>query len=309
MKHLSDAMIEAVLTPEDAQATLADAFGAFGKGEAAMQRRVRTDAAGVKLSTLGAVIPGQGVVGAKVYTTIAGQFEFVILLFSARDGRPLATLDAAALTRRRTAACTVLAAGKLAPAAPRVLGLFGAGTQGREHVAQLCARFAFEQVLVNDPHAPAGLADTLARQCGVPVALAEPRALAAQADVLVTASRATTPLFAGDALKAGAFVAAIGSSLPTTRELDDRALMRARAIVVEWREQTLTEAGDLVLADPRCGVADKLVQLDAVLAGAAVRQSPEDIVIYKSVGVGLEDIALAGLAYRRAAEREGWPLP
>ncbi|MFJ1299965.1 ornithine cyclodeaminase family protein [Pseudomonadota bacterium AL_CKDN230030165-1A_HGKHYDSX7] len=309
MKHLSDAMIDAVLTPDAAQATLAEAFTAFGTGDAAMQRRVRTDAAGVKLSTLGAVIPGQGVVGAKVYTTIAGQFEFVILLFSALDGRPLATLDAAALTRRRTAACTVLAASKLVPDQPRVLGVFGAGTQGREHIAQLCAGFAFEQVLINDPHAPPGLADELARQCGVPVARAEPRALAAQADVLVTASRATAPLFAGDALKAGAFVAAIGSSLPTTRELDDRALMRAHAIVVEWREQTLAEAGDLVLADPRCGVAGKLVQLDAVLAGTPVRQSPTDIVIYKSVGVGLEDIALAGLAYRRVAEREGWALP
>ncbi|MDQ8034799.1 MAG: ornithine cyclodeaminase family protein, partial [Bordetella sp.] len=148
-----------------------------------------------------------------------------------------------------------------------------------------------------------------AQACGVPVALAEPRALAAQADVLVTASRAATPLFAGDALKPGAFVAAIGSSLPTTRELDDRALARARAIVVEWREQTLAEAGDLVLADPLCGVAGKIAQLYEVLAGAPLRQSAQDILIYKSVGVGLEDIALAGLAYRRVAEQEGWDAP
>ncbi|OZI68720.1 ornithine cyclodeaminase family protein [Bordetella genomosp. 1] len=309
MRHLDDAMIDAAITPAEAQDTLAAAFLAFGQGKAAMQGRVRTDAGGVKLSTLGAVIPDQQVVGAKVYTTIAGQFRFVILLFSARDGRPLATLDAAALTRRRTAACTVLAAGRLAPAAPRVLGLFGAGTQGREHVAQLCARFDFEQVLVNDPHADAAMPERLAQACGVPVALAEPRALAAQADVLVTASRAATPLFAGDALKPGAFVAAIGSSLPTTRELDDRALARARAIVVEWREQTLAEAGDLVLADPLCGVVGKIAQLDEVLAGAPLRQSAQDILIYKSVGVGLEDIALAGLAYRRVAEQEGWDAP
>ncbi|HEY9222825.1 MAG TPA: ornithine cyclodeaminase family protein, partial [Variovorax sp.] len=114
MQHISDAMIDALVTPADAQAVLRDAFVHFDEGTAAMQERIRTEAGGVKLSTLGAVIPGQGVAGAKVYTTIKGQFSFVILLFSTEDGRPLASFDAGAITRLRTAACSVLAARHLA---------------------------------------------------------------------------------------------------------------------------------------------------------------------------------------------------
>ncbi|CPK53245.1 ornithine cyclodeaminase [Bordetella pertussis] len=80
--------------------------------------------------------------------------------------------------------------------------------------------------------------------------------------------------------------------------------------MVEWREQTLSEAGDLVLAAPDTGLDAKVVELADVLAGrAAARQADEDIVIYKSVGVGLEDVALAGYAYRRLAAQRGWPAP
>src|SRR5690606_14125505 len=98
-------MIDEVISPRQAQDVLRDAFSDYASGEAAMQSRIRTEAQSIKLSTLGAVIPQQGVVGAKVYTTIKGQFNFVILLFSSRNGKPLATLDAGALTRIRTAAC------------------------------------------------------------------------------------------------------------------------------------------------------------------------------------------------------------
>ncbi|MGZ9892030.1 ornithine cyclodeaminase family protein [Bordetella bronchiseptica] len=310
MLHIDDRMIEDAVTAQAAQEVLHAAFLDFGRGSAAMQRRVRTEAGGVKLSTLGAVIPGQGVAGAKVYTTIKGQFQFVILLFSAADGRPLATCDAGALTRKRTAACTVLAAGALASPRSSMLGLFGAGTQGVEHAAQLSARFALEAILVNDPYAPPEVLERIGQRCGVPARMAAPAEIAAQADIVVTASRSTTPLFAGRALRAGAFVGAIGSSLPHTRELDDEALRRARAVVVEWREQTLSEAGDLVLAAPDTGLDAKVVELADVLAGrTAVRQADEDIVIYKSVGVGLEDVALAGYAYRRLAAERGWPAP
>ncbi|CAM5215575.1 hypothetical protein CDEF62S_05852 [Castellaniella defragrans] len=127
MRHLTDEMVERWVTPQAAQAALREAFLAFGAGHAAVQRRERTESAGVKLSTLGAVIPSQGVVGAKVYTTIQGRFGFMVLLFSAEDGRPLATLDAGALTRIRTAACSVLAAQTSVARPPQVMGLFGLG--------------------------------------------------------------------------------------------------------------------------------------------------------------------------------------
>jgi len=305
--HISDDMIDAVVSPGQAQGILREAFMHYGQGDAAMQARVRTQAGAVKLSTLGAVIPGQQVVGAKVYTTIEGQFNFVILLFSARDGRPLATFDAGALTRLRTAACSVLAAQALAQPQARTLGLFGAGTQGREHAAQMAAAFGLEQILLHDPYAPSDTAPRLAERTGVPVRHAPADDIAACADIIVTASRSQTPLFSGQHLRAGAFVAAIGSSLPTTRELDDHSLARARAVVVEWKQQTLAEAGDLVQADPKVLANGKIVEMADVLAGKLRRQSADEIYVYKSVGVGLEDIALAGEAYRELALAKGWP--
>ncbi|MBC7471070.1 MAG: ornithine cyclodeaminase family protein, partial [Ramlibacter sp.] len=90
MQHFTDAMIDGLLDAPSAQAALTDAFRSFGQGRAAMQPRIRSQTGGVKLSTLGAVLPDQGFAGAKVYTTIDGQFNFVILLFSSADGRVLA---------------------------------------------------------------------------------------------------------------------------------------------------------------------------------------------------------------------------
>jgi ornithine cyclodeaminase len=144
------------------------------------------------------------------------------------------------------------------------------------------------------------LAAELEAACGVPTRMASAAEAASHADIVVTASRSPAALFSGDLLKPGCFVAAVGSSLPTTRELDDRAMARASLVAVEWRDQSLREAGDLVLADPKALPAEKIVELGEILAGKARGRTDDDeITIYKSVGVGLQDIALAGLAYRR----------
>lgn len=300
MQHITDDMIDAAVSPQDARQVLLDAFRSFGHGQAAMQERIRTEAQGVKLSTLGAVIPEQKVAGAKVYTTIQGQFTFVIVLFSTEDGRALASFDAGAITRLRTAACSLIAARHLARPGARQMALFGAGVQGRAHAIQMAQAFDLEEIRVCDPYALPGLAADLQRQCGTPVRLCDAAETVAGADIVVTASRSTTPLFSGDELKPGCFVAAIGSSLPHTRELDDRALERAARIAVEWLPQTLREAGDLVLARPGLVSPEKLVELGALVTGAAPgRQSDDEITLYKSVGVGLEDVALAGLAWQR----------
>lgn len=298
--HISDEQVEAAVSAADARAVLADAFLRFGNDQAAMQARMRSEAGGVKLSTLGAVIPGQEVVGAKVYTTIKGQFSFVILLFSSVDGRALATFDAGAITRLRTAACSVIAAQHMARPASTTLAVFGSGPLSRAHAMQMAEVFPLKQVMLVSRSSDPALATELQAACGVPTRLATAEQAASEADIAVTASRSPTALFSGDLLKAGCFVAAVGSSLPNTRELDDRAMARASRVAVEWREQSLREAGDLVLADPGALPPTKIVELGEILAGKARgRTTDAEITIYKSVGVGLQDIALAGLAYRR----------
>lgn len=306
MLHITDAMIDALVTPEAALDAMRMAFTDFGRGAAAMQARERTEAAGIKLSTLGAVIPGLGVTGAKVYTTIQGQFNFVILLFSTTTGAPLATMEANAITRLRTAATTVLAAERLAPRDAQTLFLCGVGVQGFAHACQFAKHYPLRRIQAFDPYAADEAFARLQNVCGVEVQRMPDTAAVKDAELVVTASRSVQPLFAGEQIAAGAFVAAIGSSLPHTRELDDVALSRAAHIVVEWKKQAVVEAGDLVLASPQLQVASKLVELGELMQGQEwTAPANGQISLYKAVGVGLEDIALAGLAYRRLQETGG----
>ena len=300
MIHYTDAAIDPVLGDAELPATLRRAFVAFARGDAAVQARVRTDCGPVKLSTLGAVWPGEGIAGAKVYTTIGGRFNFVIVLFSADTGAPLATFDANAITRRRTAAVSVLAAQRFAPEGADTLAVFGTGVQARAHVDALARAFPLRSIRVVTRGA--GDAFVAATRASAPcdVRVADARAALRGAQLVVTATRSALPLFDGGWVEPDAFVAAVGSSKPDAREIDDALLARAAVIVVEWREQALAEAGDLVQADPALLARVPVVELGVALGNSPVpRRAHGDVVLWKSVGVGLADIAAAGLAYRR----------
>lgn len=304
MLHLTDQELHALLDGPAVQQVLEEAFGEFGREHAAQQRRLRTEAGGIRLSTLGAVIPGQQVAGAKIYTTVQGAFNFVIVLFDTVSGAALASFEAGAITQWRTAACSVLAARRGAHPQAQTLGVLGLGAQGLAHARQFCQAFELRRVLVWSPNVDEARCRRLELECGVPVRAARPDEIAAQADILVTASRSPEPLFDGRGLKPGCFVAAVGSSLPTARELDDACLRRAHKVVVEWSPQTLAEAGDLILAAPDCGIQDKVCELSQWLTlGAGQGYDAQGICVYKSVGVAIEDIAVAGLAYRRHRHR------
>jgi ornithine cyclodeaminase len=282
MHHLTDADVERALEGTDIEGALRAAFIDLARGKASQQPRMRTDAGGVKLSTLGGVVPSQGVVGAKVYTTVAGRFDFVIVLFSTADGRPIATLEANAITRRRTAAVSLVAARAAGAADVSSIVVFGTGVQAKAHAE------AFAQAYPGARLRMLGRAD-----------LGQARDALATAQVVVTATRSAEPLFDGAWLASGTFVAAVGSSRPDTRELDDTAFARAASVIVEWKPQALAEAGDLVRLDASLRSRLRIMELGEVLAGQAhARTSPGDIVIFKSVGVGIEDVVVAGLACR-----------
>jgi ornithine cyclodeaminase/alanine dehydrogenase-like protein (mu-crystallin family) len=286
MIHFTDADVERALSGVDIGAALREAFVDLAAGRAAQQPRVRTDAAGIKLSTLGAVLPRRGIAGAKVYTTIEGRFSFLIALFSSRTGKPLATFEANEITRRRTAAVSVLAARHAALKEIAKVAVFGTGVQGRAHADAFAAAYPDAELRI------------IGRNDGE-------RAALRGAQIIVTATRSPTPLFDGRDVAPGAFVSAVGSSRPDARELDDALLARACTMIVEWKEQTLSEAGDLVLAAPDVRSRLNIVELGDVLAGnVRARENADDIVIFKSVGVGLEDVAVAGLAYRKLTGEE-----
>ncbi|MBC8732887.1 ornithine cyclodeaminase family protein [Paraburkholderia sp. UCT2] len=307
MIHLTDARIDELITIDDAIPALEQGFRELSSGAAAVQRRVRTEAGGVKLSTLGAVLPGLGVAGAKVYSTIAGQFNFSIVLFSTVDGSLLATLDANAITRIRTAATTVVAVRALAKQQARTVAAFGTGVQGRAHALALAAHTdlrSFRIVGLEGTRELAAAVTAAGSTRGIEATVCDAGDAVRGADVIVTATRATGALFDGNAVSPGALVAAIGSSLPHTRELDDTLIARASRIVVELREQAREEAGDLVLTQPGTFDWNDTVELGDVLTGRAKgRVADDDVIVYKAVGIGLQDVVLAGIAWRKYLAR------
>lgn len=298
MLYITNQQVSALITERDARAAMRTAFAGMAAG--AQQARVRCAADGVTLSSMGAVIPALGVSGIKAYTTIKGQFRFLITLFSNADGRPLAVIEGDSMTGLRTAAATALAVEELARPDARTLSILGTGVQAAAHVAALTQVHRFDRILVAGLPPTAPFAAQMRAVSGLPVDEVTLREAVQRGEVIVCATRASEPIVFGADLAPGTLVAAIGSSKPDCRELDDEALGRAATIVVEWKEQARREAGDLLLCRPGTFDWDRVLELGDLLAPGPVRQRlPEDIVVYKAVGIGMEDIALAALAYQR----------
>jgi ornithine cyclodeaminase len=304
MRLITDAEAAEVVTMRDAVAAMAAAFEQFGNGAGSIAQRVRAAADYAAQSTaiaaMGAALPAAGVLGAKVYSTLKGQFNFVIVLFSALTGEALAAIEANEITRFRTAAASAVAMQRLAARDAATLALFGCGVQAHAHAEAFLLMHPFERVLVAGRASAPEFADWVQTEFGVPAMAVDAATAAAGADVLCTATRATEPLFDGALVKPGAFVAAVGSSKPAARELDDTLLARADLIVVEWLPAAQAEAGEFVRAAPGTIDPARVTELGKLLVkGTAFERRPHDVIVYKSVGVGLQDVALANLVFER----------
>ena len=295
MRLITEAEVAARLDPASAVDALRAAFAQLGRGQAQVLARHRAtstqDGASLAISAMGAILEADGVLpavlGTKVYSARNGKYHFLVSLFSAATGAPLATLEANEFTRLRTAAATAVATDLLALPDAKTLAIFGAGIQARAHAEALMRLRRFERVLVCARSGGEAFAAELGAQA-VDAATA-----AREADVIVTATRSATPLFDGGLVKPGAFVAAVGSSTRAARELDDTLLDRASLIAVEWWTAAELEAGDLVYSAP-----ERWTELGELLVKPGPR-GPRDIVVYKSVGIGLEDVALARFVAHR----------
>ena len=304
MRLITDADVAEVITMRDAVAAMAAAFEQFGNGAGSIAPRVRAaaehDGRATAIATMGAALPAAGVVGAKVYATVAGQFNFVIVLFSSLTGEALATIEANEITKYRTAAASAVALQRLAARDAATLAIFGTGVQARAHAEAFLLAHPFERVLVAGRAAAPEFANWVQTEFGVAATAVDAATAASGGDVICTATRAAEPLFDGALVRPGAFVAAVGSSKPAARELDDTLLARADLIVVEWLPAAQGEAGEFVRAAPGTIDPARVTELGKLLVkGTAFDRRPHDVIVYKSVGIGLEDVALANLVFER----------
>jgi ornithine cyclodeaminase len=267
--------------------------------------RTHVEAGGAELLLMPAV--GDPGVGVKLVTVNPSNparglplIHAVYVLFGPGSMDPKAVIDGAALTALRTAAVSGLATRYLANPEAERLVIFGAGVQAHGHLQSMRAVRPVWLVTVvsRSPERAAALVDR-ARALDMEASVGGPDAVA-KADLVCTCTTSEHPLFDGSLLKLGAHVNAVGAYQPHTRELDDAAVARAR-IVVETREAALAEAGDLLipLATGVMGPSAIVADLAEVVRGAAVRTSPQDVTIFKSVGVAFEDLVVARAAVDR----------
>jgi ornithine cyclodeaminase/alanine dehydrogenase-like protein (mu-crystallin family) len=213
----------------------------------------------------------------------------MILLFRPETGEPLVTMDGRLITEMRTAAVSAVATDALARADVSVLAILGSGVQARSHLEALRFVRKFREVRVWSPRN----SKEFARQFNITAAASAEEAVRG-ADVIVVATSATTPVLLGEWLSPGTHINAVGATRPDWRELDDEALRRAR-IYVESREPALKESGDIIAA------GHVFAEIGEVLGGSKKgRTSDEEITLFKSVGVAVEDIVAADLVYRKA---------
>jgi ornithine cyclodeaminase/alanine dehydrogenase-like protein (mu-crystallin family) len=225
-----------------------------------------------------------------------------VLLHDGTTGELRVILNAAPITEIRTAAVSGVATRALARPGARTVAILGSGFQARSHAAAMRAVLPDAELRIwsrTSEHAVG-----LALQChGVAAASAE-EALAG-ADVVCTATSAREPILRRDWLAPGAHVNAVGACVPSVRELDGATIAEG-SLFVDRRESTLNEAGDYLIAVDEIGIGPDHIraELGEVLAGTHPgRRSDDELTIFKSLGLAVEDLAAAELCLARARER------
>ncbi len=271
------------------------------------QRIVLRPQSGVQ-HVLPAAVPALDALGFKAYTTFPGGVRFVVNLYRASTGELLALMEADWLGRMRTGAASGLATKYLARQDAHTLGLIGAGGQAETQIAAIAAARPLRSVRVwsRDPAKLEAFCARMTQQAGVPVAAADSAEDAVRAaDIVATATSAREPVVQGDWLATGAHVNAMGANWANRREVDTNTVLRAGLIVADSVEQAQIEAGDLIIPVQE-GALDweRVRELRDVVAGTIPgRQNADEITLFKSIGIGLEDVAVAARIYDLARQQ------
>ncbi|HZP73549.1 MAG TPA: ornithine cyclodeaminase family protein [Gaiellaceae bacterium] len=222
-----------------------------------------------------------------------------VALFDGETGTPRAIMNAGGITAVRTAAVSGVATRLLARDDVKTLAILGTGTQGRSHLDAMQAVRSFDRVV-----SWSASGRTLAGAESVSSAEEAVR----EADVLCTVTALAEPVVERAWLKPGVHINAVGSSIPTTRELDTRTMVDA-ALFVDRRESTLNEAGDFLFPQREGAIGPEHIRAELgelLLGDAEGRRSAEEITVFKSLGLAVEDLAAAEYVLERAeAENAG----
>lgn len=226
-----------------------------------------------------------------------------VMLFDSGNGRLKAVIDATEITAIRTAAASAVATDLLAREDSSVLAILGAGVQGHRHARAIPLVRPIDETRVWS-RTPESAERLVANTDGNARAVSSVEEAVAGADIVCTTTASPDPILSGSLLEEGMHVNAVGSSVPIARELDSDAMARSR-IFVDRRESTVNESGDFIMAREEGAVDDDdiVAELGEIIVGADPgRGSDQEITLFVSLGIAVEDIASADLVYRNAVE-------
>lgn len=320
VRVLSEADVRRLVTPAEAQTAVEQAFQDFANGISRMASRVTVPIPAGNIRILPAVKvlptprpipPTRGYLGVKVYTGYVGPVfkdqskdRFTVLLYDMRDGTILAVIAGRWLGALRTGATAAVATKHMARSGASRLCVIGTGEQAETQVLNLAALMKPERIVATSGSASnrEAFAARLA-EAGLSVEVtADAERAVAESDVVCLATTSREPVIRASWIRPGTHINAVGANVANRREVDVD-LVRASRVVVEYREQALQEAGDLVLPLRAGEITDGAIaaELGEVVTGAKPgRTSAEELTLFKSIGVAIEDVAVGALVYETA---------
>lgn len=298
MLYLTEADVRGLLTMTDALAAVEAAFRKLSLDEAENRPRQRVQTDQVMVHVLPAAVKTLGAIGFKAYTTGRFGARFHVTLFDPKTGELAAMMQADYLGQMRTGAASGVATRKLARPDAATVGLIGTGKQARTQLEAVCAVRAVRQATVygRDAERRNAFAIEMSEVCRTEVVTADtPETATRGHDIICTATSSREPVLMGEWLADGCHVNLVGSNYLAKSEADVEVFRRAVLVAVDSKEQAKLEAGELV-APVRDGVLgwSDVQELCHIVAGRYPgRQSASDLTVFKSLGLGIEDVAVA----------------
>ncbi len=304
---LTEEEVDGLLDMQSTLPVVEDVFRAHGEGRATnhARRRVALPTGGLNVMFAGA--PQMDAMGLKAYSVTRSGARFYTMIFDPEGGELLAILQSDRLGQLRTGASTGIVAKYLARENATTLGLYGAGWQAETQLEAVAAVKSLSRVVVHSrsEETRKKFAEKLGERIGMEIQTTNSPEEPAAQDMVVTATSSKEPVLKGEWLWAGAHITAAGSNFIFKSEVDREVVRRASFVCADSKEELGLEAGDLMMPlETGQLLPEAVFELGSVVAGHVKgRNSDDDITLFASQGLALQDMAAARLVYDRARER------
>jgi alanine dehydrogenase len=305
---LTHEQVQSLVSMGDAIECMERAFREEGEGHTFLPQRLNMKAGGGWLRMGPAALEASGYMGFKAMNLVPGQgVRYQVHLYEIASGALLAIMDAQYLTTLRTGATSAVATRRLARPGAAVVALLGSGMEARAQLEAMQADGKVKSARVFSP-TPANrerLAADFRTRFGMRIqAVASAEEAVADAELVLAAVKSAQPVLSGHWLRAGCHVNSVGTARRDQREIDVETFTRSARIIVDTKEGVFGEAGDAFAAREQIRLDDVHELAKLVTDAVPGRRDEAEITLFKSVGTGLQDIAVASLIYQRAVERE-----